>query len=379
MDSQITNLPVNWVDGMKINKSHFIATDRYIAGAVKDAGLLSLTPFNYGLLLQKPGNGSPVNVSVETDNQGFVHARVVKCQAITRGGLKIDIGNNYFSDESLAAGFPEIKFDTAQPPRNLYVALSVNPLGRVPFGSPDPEENPPRLPYVIPEYRLSVHTSEEKNNAGNENVLFIAKIIFIDGKPEIDTSFIPACQAVYSHPSLADYHAQLLRFYAQLEIDLADILKGIREKKQNTTIAATVDEISDALLLHLSMFMSEFRRMAKYYPPVFIFESLATLARIIKNITDIQPAAEREEFINYIMDWTSLKQGEFETLIKQAADFEYDHDDIGDSIQKIEPFVRMVAKLFNTLSNLDFIGKKKDRHIFVKEQKEKPSSSFLVD
>ena len=83
--------------------------------------------------------------------------------------------------------------------------------------------------------------------------------------------------------------------------------------------------------------------------------------------------------LNYIQDWSNLKQGEFEEMLVRAIEYKYDHDDISKSINGLAPFVNSISKVFNTLSNLDFIGKKKDRQIFVKEQKEKPGNSFLVD
>ncbi len=204
-------------------------------------------------------------------------------------------------------------------------------------------------------------------------------ILFTDDKPEIDDSYIPACHAIYSHPKLAEYHTQILRILGQIEIDVVDILRSIKTKKQVTSIAETVTDLSDSTLNFLGAHMAEFRKIAMNFPPVYIFEQMAALARTINNAINKQPAAEREELYNYIQDWSSLKQGEFEKLLSNAIEFSYDHDDINSSIQKLAPFINNMSQIFHTLSNLDFIGKKKDRQIFVKEQKEKPGNSFLVD
>ena len=103
------------------------------------------------------------------------------------------------------------------------------------------------------------------------------------------------------------------------------------------------------------------------------------IATTINNSINKQSSVDREELLNYIKDWSSLKQGEFQTLLTDTIAYNYDHDDINKSILKLAPFINVLSKIFNTLSNLDFIGKKKDMHIFVKEQKEKPGNSFLVD
>jgi hypothetical protein len=380
MDTRKIILPVNWIDGMKVNKDHFISTDHHITAQARNIYNSLLNPFNYGILLQDDGGRNPVKILIDIDNQGYVHVKVMNCIAITRGGSRIEISEAIYPDHELAAAMPQIRFDQEKiNQRDLLICLSVNLLERVPFGLPYPDETPPRLPYVVPGYHLSVHSMEEKESITGPNSLIIGKLIFVDDKPEIDENYIPACHAIYSHPKLAEYHTQLIKVLGQVEIDTVDILRSIKTKKQATTIAETVAEVSRAVLYFLGVHLVEFRKIAKYYPPVFIFEQMAALARTINNAISRQPAAEKEELYNYIQDWSSLKQGEFEKLLTDTIECHYDHDDINSSIQKLAPFINDMSQIFHTLSNLDFIGKKKDRQIFVKEQKEKPGNSFLVD
>jgi hypothetical protein len=47
---------------------------------------------------------------------------------------------------------------------------------------------------------------------------------------------------------------------------------------------------------------------------------------------------------------------------------EYINSEINNNIQKVITFVKVTSKLFETLSKLEFIGKKKESGIFVKEQ-----------
>jgi hypothetical protein len=380
MDNKKTYHPVNWIDGMKVNKDHFISTDNHLAALGRNICSTFLNPFNYGLLLQTEESSNPVNIRMDIDNQGFVHVRVVSCHAVTRGGSAIEISDENYSGSELSAAVPDLLVHRGSSSgRELFLCLTVNLFERVPFGMPNPDELPPRLPHVVPGYHLSVHPPEEKESIAGPDSLIIGRILFADDKPEIDDSYIPACHAIYSHPKLAEYHTQILRILGQIEIDVVDILRSIKTKKQVTTIAETVTDLSDATLNFLGVHMAEFRKIAMNFPPVYIFEQMAALARTINNAINKQPAAEREELYNYIQDWSNLKQGEFEKLLSNAIEFSYDHDDINSSIQKLAPFINNMSQIFHTLSNLDFIGKKKDRQIFVKEQKEKPGNSFLVD
>ncbi len=380
MGNQEKNLPVNWIDGMKVNKNHFISTDHAVAGKLQAVNASFITPFNYGLLSRKWGGEAPVKIISDIDGQGYIHVKVMNCSAITRDGSGIEIEEAAFLDEELSAAMPQIRMaQEAVSEKEYLVCLTVNLFERVPYGKPDPEETPPRLPFVLPGYHLSLHRPEEKNSILTGNSFIIGRLVFIDGKPELDDNYIPACRALDSHPKLVDYHAQLLKVLGQMEIDVVNILQGIKNKKQGTPIAGTVAEVSNAVLQFLGVHLVEFRKIARYQPPVYIFEQMAALARIIHNTINTQSAADREELFNYIQDWSGLKQGEFEALLLNAVEYAYDHDDINHSIEELAPFVNVISKLFNTLSNLDFIGKRKDRQIFVKEQKQKPGNSFLVD
>ncbi len=380
MDNKRIDLPVNWIDGMKVNRNHFIATDNNIAQQVKNTYLSFINPFNYGLLLQQEGDNDPVNIVIDIDNQAYIHVKVLNCKAITQGGSRIEIQNNYFSENDLSEAMPQIKIDSENAvDKDYFIVLTVNPFERVPYGIPAPEENPPRLPSVLPRYNLSVHTEEEINTIRNENSLIIGKLHVKNNKPEIDDNYIPPCQTIFSHPKLVEYHAQLVKVMGQIEIDIINILHGINDKKQSTNIAGTVEEVSNAILTFIGVHMVEFRNIAKYHSPVYIFEQIAALARTIVNSINKQSSADKEEFLNYVKDWSGLDQGLFKELLINAIEYKYNHNDINESINNMAPFVNAISKVCNTLSNLDFIGKKKDRHIFVKEQKEKPGSSFLVD
>lgn len=380
MNEMNQHFPVNWIDGMKINKDHFIATDLNINQQAVNTYLAFVNPFNYGLLLQNNLSTNKVSIVLDIDAQGVLHAKVINCNAVTRGGFRIDIKNNYFSAKELEASIPNVRVSKDEvKTEDHYIALLVNPFQRTPFGLPDENETPPRIPFVLPLYTLTLHPVSQIDSIRTGNAMVIGKIVFNGDKPELDEDYIPPCQTIYSHPKLAEYHAQLLKVIGQIEIDVVSILKRIRDKRQATSIAETVADVANAMLLFLDINVIEFRNMARYYPPVFIFEQMAALARNINNSINKQSTANREELLNYIQDWSNLKQGEFEGMLSKAIEYHYDHDDINASINHLAPFVNVISKICATLSNLDFIGKKKDRQIFVKEQKEKPGSSFLVD
>jgi hypothetical protein len=89
----------------------------------------------------------------------------------------------------------------------------------------------------------------------------------------------------------------------------------------------------------------------------------------MKNSIDLRTGSGKEEMMNYLCEWCELKQGELESLLSNVASLRYDHNDINKSIGAVVSFIKIISRLFDTLSKLDFIGKRKDTGIFVNEEK----------
>ncbi len=82
--------------------------------------------------------------------------------------------------------------------------------------------------------------------------------------------------------------------------------------------------------------------------------------------------------INYFSDWCNLKQGELEKLMANTVNFNYNHYEIGSVMSKLMTFIETMSVLFETLSQLEYIGKRRDTQIYIKEEK-KSKRSFLAD
>jgi hypothetical protein len=72
--------------------------------------------------------------------------------------------------------------------------------------------------------------------------------------------------------------------------------------------------------------------------------------------------------MNYFSEWCELKQGEFMNMLSTISSFRYDNNDLNKDIRRIVIFINIISRLFDTLSNLEFIGKRKESGIFVKEE-----------
>jgi hypothetical protein len=108
--------------------------------------------------------------------------------------------------------------------------------------------------------------------------------------------------------------------------------------------------------------------------PALLFCSVASLSRVMKNSIDLRIGSGKDEMLNYLSEWSELKQGDLETMLSSLAAIRYDNNDINSNITQVIGFLKVVSKLFDTLSKLEFIGKKKESGIFVKEEINAPSN-----
>ena len=91
-----------------------------------------------------------------------------------------------------------------------------------------------------------------------------------------------------------------------------------------------------------------------------------------------------QDLLNYLTDWCDLNQGAFENVLIDMIDLEYVHTDVNAALYKVSSFTRLMLSLFKKLNELDYIGKKSDSNIFVKEEvvdnpEVKSRRSFLLD
>ncbi|WP_456062235.1 hypothetical protein [Capnocytophaga leadbetteri] len=88
MNNLLTHYPVNWIDGMKLSSSHFIAVQDFVTDSVRDAIALQTTDLNYGL---QPMAGDSVKIQVLMDHYNCLQLTLEECHAVTPNGIRIQI------------------------------------------------------------------------------------------------------------------------------------------------------------------------------------------------------------------------------------------------------------------------------------------------
>ncbi|HMP91507.1 MAG TPA: type VI secretion system baseplate subunit TssK [Phnomibacter sp.] len=371
MRDRLKHYPVNWQDGMKINKQHFISQDEAWQAAVQDAAAHQLSAIQYGLLPLAAGEEDNFNVSISVDNQLTVRVTVMACQAVTAGGARISIPG-LGQAMGQADAYPTIShtFEPGLTDTQWWVILLVHPLQRQPAGSPNLQEVPARLPFTQPSYQVVIaNPADWKQYQMHPYAMPIGKLKTVGNSIVADEEYIPPACTISASPDLQNLLQEIDSFMGNLESRCSAIVQKIFKKSQPNDLSELVQFLCDRMMLHIGSSLTTMRWMMLHQSPAYLFAALAALARVMKNTIDLRIGSGKEEMMNYLCEWCELKQGELETMLISLAAMRYDHNDVNANIPRIVEFVRIIDRLFDTLSKLDYIGKRRDAGIFVKEEK----------
>ena len=362
--------PVNWIDGMKINKDHFISQDNAWQGMLQDLSAIHVSPIRYGILPSSISGDNTFNVKISLDNQESLRVSVLACNAITPGGVRILIPAPAVvqaeTGNTLTETFP---FAAKGNESEWWIFLSVHPYTKQPAGSPDLSENPPRFPFVLPSYSIQlISDNNYKEFAWQPYSLAIGKVLVNGNDVKIENDYIPPSFSVASHPDLVSLLAELDEFLSNIELFSSRIVQKILKKNQQNEISELVMFLCDRVILSISQSITAMRWTMLQEPPAAMFASISALARVMKNSIDMRTGSGKDELMNYLIEWCELKQGELETMLGNLSNATFDNNDINKNIYDIISFVKVTSKLFETLSKLEFIGKRKEGGIFVKEE-----------
>ena len=127
MVGDLSHLPVNWIDGMKISRKHFEETENFVQDQIRDGIAQHLTDYNFGIL---PAENS-LDLSVSCDFSQQINIELKACKAITPNGSRIQIlpedairENTNFKTVANRFGLQLTQ------PQNIYIILSAFDLGQ---------------------------------------------------------------------------------------------------------------------------------------------------------------------------------------------------------------------------------------------------------
>jgi hypothetical protein len=364
MAENIKHFPVNWIEGMKINKNHFIELQDNIEDLIRDARNLEVNELHYGLLSTNLSRPFQYAISIDSHNELSIDIKMLK--AVTPCGGRIEI-TDYTGPFLEKIELKDIDFKE----NNYFLLLNVDPYHRIPSGEQNMEEIPPRFPHTTSRYFITtvVESEVSQNNIGALQFP-IAKFKTLPNSYEILTDYIPPCLTVNSHPSLISLFEAYDSFYKQLEFNSVQIIQKIKFRNSNdeeNVIASMVLEACQKILDHVEKHITQNKWVNYSAKPITILDNVITLSRTLKNCFDSFSGDGKEMLFNYFAEWTDNKSGDYERLFADTINIKYKAFDIEVTVNQVRFFISRIDNLYAILNQLDYIGRKKDTGIFVNE------------
>src|SRR5690606_28356686 len=260
-------LSVNWKDGMKITKEHFLQSDAASSYQTQQSILPFLSPVHYGLIPVQNIGCDNFTVTISCDNQDTIHISITSLEAITLGGCRISIQQNR---GDIAA--KEYHFSYQKPDKSTvwWIVMTVNIFNKHPFGQSLQDEMPPRQPYLSPGYEvLLVKEGELNQYINNTNSLFIGKLYASANEVVADQEYIPPCISMNAHPDLHNLLGELNGFLSHLEQKSIQIIQKIHTKNPQDDLSRVVYFVGEKTVDNLYYPIAQFRWYQQYLPPAF--------------------------------------------------------------------------------------------------------------
>lgn len=356
---------VNWVDGMKLGRLHFEQQYRAIKSDLSFISSQLVNRSNYGLLpLFHNGKGA-IDCEVAIESPATIHLELRQVLAISRSGTSIEFLSS--EREPLKEKF-EVKLTSDDSEKFLYLVIVADHYNPEPFGDPDPSESPLRHPGVRPRFRCELMKDSDLSKDEVVEGVPVAKIMHKSGELVVVKEYIPPCFSIDSHPDLISFYNHFIRFLRDIENSALQMIYRMNSKKELSPLAINVQALSVAIIHFTEREVDDLTYFGSFQSPMYILASASRLARTLKLNLELQKGRGKEEMLQYFAEWTKLKPGEYEDVIGEVLDMRYKHNDVNGMLEKILAFCKVNGKLFKDLSQLDYIGKRKESTVFVAEK-----------
>jgi hypothetical protein len=370
MQPYINYHTVNWRDGMKVNKDHFVQQENAMLDAIRDTAATQITPFNYGLL-DGVSNQTSLDLTANLASSRKLTVTLSRCRAITLGGARIELNSSASSELHSPI---KAEHEVQDSDQLLYdIILTVNPFARQPTGPPNPEEIPLRHPYTSPHYHLQIVPSHQINitDLGAYH-LTLAKVRVIGNEVKVSDKFIPPSSRITAHPAILEFYDQLMESMLHTGSHSRQVIVKMRLKSEESLMIANLFTLSQEVLNFIAGHLDFARLRLRYLPPIHLLELFTKYARTVRVCLDCMSDNGKEEALNYVQEWTEVRPGNIENTINTLLEQDYDHLNLYSLLDQTAQFADLMQTLFAKLSELDYIGKPKEpsrpkNNVFVRE------------
>lgn len=374
---------INWTDGVKITKDHFLESYYNRVASAKDYAATRLNSYNYGII----GSGDENLKSLEIETYIHTNERLVlklqACNAITAGGARILFRPEMYGGDLPTATIESSEFDSSGT-LDFVVVLTTNPFDLIPVGEPDPEVIPLHHPYALPKISLSIVPQDQLNtNFVDSYFLIVGHVQWKNGVFKIDESYIPPVTRIMYNNDLQAFYKRVCKVMVDLKTNSILINTKNRSKYQNNKLARNTFSLCSKVLDFIGQHQFELNQLGTEEPPIFIASRISILANYLSNELSLMEKSEKEGLLQYYYEWIDIKPSIFESTIGEVMEFRYDHLNILEMINKVDYFIAVMSQLWKKLGQLEYVGQRKENIVIsedrleVKETQKKRTWSII--
>ncbi|MEJ1239301.1 FHA domain-containing protein [Chryseolinea sp. T2] len=355
---RVVHFPVNWQDGMKISRDHFIQSDNAYGEQIRDVAGMHLTNYNFGLLQGDQSTKASLQIEITSDAAEQTVVRIITCRGVTPGGARIEITSDREVIQSTIAT-SSLKVQAYE------IYLVVDPFRRVAVGQPDANETPLRQPFSMPTYRVDIlpypQTFQPEWSAFH---LCVGRLRSESDLGKIDEHYIPPCTAVSSHARLVAIHQRFFNQLSETEVAISGVLQWIRTKREMASLDYSMSFLMEKMANYLAGSMDRFRLLYPQLPAVEMISYFCSFARVINSALNVLLRKDREELLEYFHKWFELPPRDMENMLRTLITLTYDHQDCYVSLQKVEKFIDRVVTMLKKLNELNYGTKASSEKIY---------------
>lgn len=360
---ELKYFPVNWVDGMKVTKNHFVSNEAWVQDSFRDTTCLGLTDYNYGLLPSTSSKESALDLAVREDRQSQrLHVQLHRCRAVTRGGCRIEITPATIQSLDLANIDLQIQYDLKEAGNMQYnIILMVHPHKRIPVGTADPEEQPLRYPYTMPEYRLDIVPSQQTSNFDPQTYhLILGKFRVVAGEVQLDP-YIPPCMSVSSHADLYQYYRDMEGLLTDISNKLTELVRRLRLLGQQDLLEINLRTLAEQTASFIIQHQDEYKWLYAEQPPIHMILLCVKLARVIRSVSMFIPEDQRSSLYQYMNQGFAPQT--FEESLNILLNMQYDHQQIRSILDQNKKAMENLRAVFTKLPQMNYTRKDPENYI----------------
>lgn len=370
-------LPINWTDGVKLNAQHFHNSYYNIIQTMKNYSIVSQKNYDYGIL-DSIDNIEAIKIELVNDSSENLTLKLISCNAIAKTGYLIVYNKRLYSDK-----YPIKVINTSNYDKNInqsfYVVVTVNPFEHTPVGFPDPEVVPLHHPHVLPKIGIDILSIGKTNTSYmKNNFLIIGKVNLINGEFAVDEEYIPPVKKINYDSRLKNFKEILAQVFLRIKNYSIQIFKKNKKELKSNKLIENTFILCEDINEFYSHNIFYFQNIIGEQSPIYFVEKISMLANQFSISLNIMDEKEREKLLQYYYEWTDIKPSDFLNIIGEVLSIQYNHIEIQESMKKLNIFMGIVDRLFKKMSDLEYIGQRKDNIVISEDstlKKDKPNNS----